>query len=117
MALLSASPARAGYCYSVFDQAGRVVLQGTEAPVDVTRPYSDALRDAGLDGHHLVVADLSDCPTVPGPGGPAARRGRRSEAGKRISRPAPALCGRHPRGGIGLRQLQEPGGGCRMGRR
>lgn len=58
---LSTSPAHAGYCYILFDPSGRLVSQGTEAPVDVTRPYSVALRDAGFDGYQLVVTEEGAC--------------------------------------------------------
>jgi hypothetical protein len=69
---LGALPALA--CYTVYDQASRVVYQGERPPVDMSLPLHEALA-ARFPGGHMVFDTTTECPALvaarpaPEPGG------------------------------------------------
>lgn len=76
---LSASLA-AAQCYTVYDRDNRVVYQGRESPVDLSRPLSETVP-AFHPGGHLVLDNITDCQEMREPALQAGRRPLPLEAG------------------------------------
>jgi hypothetical protein len=61
--LLAAASFNAAACYTVYDRANRVVYQGEEAPVDMSRPLHETLS-ARYPGSQLVFDNEADCTSI-----------------------------------------------------
>lgn len=62
-----------GYCYTVVDAHNQIVVQGPDAPVDLSRPVAPQVERQYPGGHLIVTQDVSDCRLVHLPGGHARR--------------------------------------------
>jgi hypothetical protein len=74
--LLGFASLQAWACYTVYDNANRVLYQGDKPPVDMSRPLSETVP-ARFPGGQLVFDDSTTCPVVNsvaiGNGGPVTR--------------------------------------------
>lgn len=50
-------------CFTLIGTDNRTVYQSMSPPFDLSRPLSQTLA-ARYPGHHLVMADTSDCPLI-----------------------------------------------------
>lgn len=95
--LLALAPvgAAASTCYTLLDAAGATVYRGPTAPIDMSRPISDALRDT-YPGHHLIFGHDLDCPA----GSPPAYAGHTAAAGPGARASIDAILARYPDLGV-----------------
>jgi len=61
--LLAAASFNAAACYTVYDSANRILYQGEEAPVDMSRPLHETLPSR-YPGGQLVFDNETDCASV-----------------------------------------------------
>lgn len=61
--LVSAASFNALACYTVHDSAGRVVYQGAEAPVDMSRPLHETVPQR-FPGGHMVFDTSTVCTSI-----------------------------------------------------
>jgi hypothetical protein len=61
--LLAAVSFNAAACYTVYDRANRILYQGEEAPVDMSRPIHETLP-LRYPGGQLVFDNETDCASV-----------------------------------------------------
>jgi hypothetical protein len=61
--LLAAASFNAAACYTVYDRANRILYQGEEAPVDMSRPIHETLP-ARYPGGQLVFDNQTDCTAI-----------------------------------------------------
>ncbi|MES2785637.1 MAG: hypothetical protein V4684_09255 [Pseudomonadota bacterium] len=61
--LVSATSFNALACYTVHDSAGRVVYQGSEAPVDMSRPLHETVPQR-FPGGHMVFDTTTACTNI-----------------------------------------------------
>ena len=54
-------------CYAVYDGAGKAVSRSSDAPVDLSRPIGDTVRERFGAGSHMVMGSRDDdCPALRG---------------------------------------------------
>lgn len=61
--LFAAASFNAAACYTVYDRANRIVYQGEESPVDMSRPIHETLP-LRYPGGQLVFDNQTDCTSV-----------------------------------------------------
>jgi hypothetical protein len=61
--LLAVASFNAAACYTVYDRANRIVYQGEEAPVDMSRPIHETLL-ARYPGGQLVFDTQTECAAI-----------------------------------------------------
>jgi hypothetical protein len=61
--LLAAASFNAAACYTVYDRANRILYQGEEAPVDMSRPIHETLP-ARYPGGQLVFDNQTECAAI-----------------------------------------------------
>jgi hypothetical protein len=61
--LLAVASFNATACYTVYDRANRIVYQGEEAPVDMSRPIHETLP-ARYPGGQLVFDSQTECAAI-----------------------------------------------------
>lgn len=70
----------AAQCYTLYDRDNRVVYQGRESPVDMSRPLHETVP-ALQPGGHLVLDNVGTCDEMRDPSLQTARRPLPLEAG------------------------------------
>lgn len=63
----------AAQCYTVYDRDNRVVYQGRESPVDMSRPLHETMPGFHPGGH-LVLDNITDCQEMREPALQVGRR-------------------------------------------
>jgi hypothetical protein len=72
--LLAIAAGQALACYTVYDRSGRVTYNGSEPPVDMSRPLNETLA-ARFPGSHMVFDSQASCDAIAPLGAISAPRG------------------------------------------